>query len=75
MAEKKLKRGKGKASLVYLREDIASSTQTLADLGARNATLHDSCSFILKNWDTITQKRGEEVEALHQAMDILSGAA
>lgn len=75
MAEKKLKRGKGHASLTYLRKDIASSTQTLDDLQARNATLHDSCSFILKHWDVISQKRGDEIEALHQAMDILSGAA
>jgi len=39
-----------------------------------NAELHQSCDFVVKNFELRQTARDEEVEALRQAKAILSGA-
>eukprot|EP00811_Abedinium_folium_P009782 NODE_19040_length_863_cov_2.690217.p2 GENE.NODE_19040_length_863_cov_2.690217~~NODE_19040_length_863_cov_2.690217.p2 ORF type:complete len:168 (+),score=73.11 NODE_19040_length_863_cov_2.690217:36-539(+) len=46
----------------------------LEHLGNYNAQLHTSCDYVLKNFDLRQTARDEEVQALRQAKDILSGA-
>jgi hypothetical protein len=46
----------------------------LEQLSNYNAQLHQSCDFVMKNFDLRQTARDEEVEALRQAKAILSGA-
>merc|ERR1712087_476420 len=46
----------------------------LEQLSNYNAELHESCDFVMKNFDLRQAARDEEVEALRQAKAILSGA-
>merc|ERR1719171_2119952 len=46
----------------------------LEQLSNYNAQLHESCDFVLKNFEIRQSSRDEEVEALRQAKAILSGA-
>merc|ERR1712066_778961 len=46
----------------------------LEQLANYDAELHESCDFVLKNFDLRQAARDEEVEALRQAKAILSGA-
>lgn len=46
----------------------------LEQLSNYNAELHQSCDFVMKNFDLRQTARDEEVEALRQAKAILSGA-
>jgi len=46
----------------------------LEQLSNMNAQLHSSCDFILKNFELRQSARDEEVQALRQAKDILSGS-
>merc|ERR1719409_2192042 len=46
----------------------------LEQLSNYNAELHQSCDFVVKNFEVRQTARQEEVEALKQAKAILSGA-
>jgi len=52
-------------------EETMLELQQLADY---KSELHNNCDFVLKNFDIRQTARDEEVEALKQAMAILSGA-
>lgn len=54
--------------------DIADAVTELAGLNKYNAELHADCDYVLKNFDVRQKARGEEIEALQQAKQILSGA-
>jgi len=62
-------------------EDLNQATQDkeaalleLEQLSNYNAELHQSCDFIMKNFEIRQTARDEEIEALKQAKSILSGA-
>jgi len=62
-------------------EDLNQATQgkenallELEQLSNYNAELHQSCDFIMKNFEIRQTARDEEIEALKQAKAILSGA-
>jgi len=46
----------------------------LEQLNNNRVDVHSSCDFVLKNFDIRQKARDEEVQALRQAKDILSGA-
>jgi len=46
----------------------------LEQLSNYNGELHQSCDFIMKNFEIRQTARDEEIEALKQAKSILSGA-
>jgi len=48
--------------------------QELEMLSNESADLHKACDFVMKNFDIRQTARGEEIEALKQAKNILSGA-
>lgn len=54
--------------------DLADTVTELDNLGKYNGDLHGECDYLLGNFDTRQEKRGQEIEALQQAKRILSGA-
>merc|ERR1719270_366747 len=54
--------------------DIADAVAELEGLNKYNAELHADCDYVLKNFDVRQKARSEEIEALQQAKQILSGA-
>jgi hypothetical protein len=67
-------KAKAEADLVEANENKESVMLELEQLSNYNAELHQSCDFILKNFEIRQTGRDEEVEALKQAKAILSGA-
>jgi len=55
--------------------DIADTESELEGLAKYNSELHAECDYILKNFDARQAARGQEIEALQQAKQILSGAS
>jgi hypothetical protein len=67
-------KAKAEAALVETKEAREAALLELEQLSNYNAQLHQSCDFVLKNFDLRQTARDEEVEALRQAKAILSGA-
>jgi septal ring factor EnvC (AmiA/AmiB activator) len=55
--------------------DLADTIQELEGLAKYNADLHSECDYLLKNFMLRQEKRADEMEALQQAKQILSGAS
>mmetsp|Transcript_61619 Transcript_61619/g.114384 ORF Transcript_61619/g.114384 Transcript_61619/m.114384 type:complete len:680 (+) Transcript_61619:48-2087(+) len=55
-------------------EDIADAAGELDRLGKYDTDLHTECDYLLKNFDVRQTGRAQEIEALKQAKQILSGA-
>jgi len=60
--------------VVSKEEDLAGVKQNQDALAATLGDLHKACDFVLKNFDLRQEARGQEIEALGQALAILSGA-
>merc|ERR1711935_540142 len=67
-------KAKAESDLVETKEAKEAVMLELEQLSNYNAQLHQSCDFVLKNFDLRQTARDEEVEALRQAKAILSGA-
>merc|ERR1740129_543681 len=67
-------KAKAETDLVETKEAKEAVMLELEQLSNYNAQLHQSCDFVLKNFDVRQTARDEEVEALKQAKAILSGA-
>merc|ERR1712203_1342051 len=74
IVEKSAARAKAEEELVETKEAKEAVMLELEQLSNYNAQLHQSCDFVLKNFDLRQTARDEEVEALKQAKAILSGA-
>merc|ERR1712091_662176 len=74
IANKSDSKAKAEADLVEAKEEKASALLELEQLSNYNAELHQSCDFVMKNFDVRQTARDEEIEALKQANAILSGA-
>merc|ERR1712032_791367 len=74
IATKSEEKAKGEGDLVQANEDKESTLLELEQLSNYNAELHQSCDFIVKNFEIRQTARDEEIEALKQAKAILSGA-
>merc|ERR1711953_1545691 len=62
------------ADLVETKEAKDAAMLELEQLSNYNAELHQSCDFVMKNFEVRQTARDEEIEALKQAKAILSGA-
>merc|ERR1719281_285350 len=60
---------------VETEQNRDSSISTLEELASENTALHADCDYTLKNFDLRQGARMAEVEALKQALAILSGAS
>merc|ERR1719218_409409 len=67
-------KAKAEHDLVKANEDKEATLLELEQLSNYNAELHQSCDFVLKNFEIRQTARDEEIEALKQAKAILSGA-
>merc|ERR1711981_1183186 len=67
-------KAKAESELVETKEAKEATMLELEQLSNYNAELHQSCDFVLKNFDVRQTARDEEIEALKQANAILSGA-
>merc|ERR1719491_1186580 len=67
-------KAKAETDLVEAKESQEDVMLELEQLSNYNAELHQSCDFVIKNFDLRQTARDEEVEALRQAKAILSGA-
>merc|ERR1712242_602705 len=67
-------KAKAEGELVETKEAKEAVMLELEQLSNYNAELHQSCDFVMKNFDVRQTARDEEIEALKQAKAILSGA-
>eukprot|EP00397_Hematodinium_sp_SG-2012_P013269 GEMP01013465.1.p1 GENE.GEMP01013465.1~~GEMP01013465.1.p1 ORF type:complete len:708 (+),score=209.37 GEMP01013465.1:52-2175(+) len=67
-------KAQGEVDLSENNSDLSATNGNLETLNNLNAQLHQSCDFVLKNFNTRQQARQEEVEAIEEAKAILSGA-
>merc|ERR1719230_2007518 len=74
IVEKSEQRARAEEELVETKESKEAVMLELEQLSNYNAQLHQSCDFVLKNFDLRQTARDEEVEALKQAKAILLGA-
>merc|ERR1719379_1827523 len=70
-AETQAKKESEKVETEMSRDGVMSELEALA---GENADLHKSCDYTLKNFDLRQAARTSEMEALKQALSILSGA-
>merc|ERR1719492_752903 len=74
IVNKSEEKAKAETELVETKKEKEAVLLELEQLSNYNAELHQSCDFVLKNFDVRQTARDEEVEALRQAKAILSGA-
>merc|ERR1711871_1143247 len=67
-------KAKAETDLTHAQEDKEAVLLELEQLSNYNAELHQSCDFVMKNFEIRQTARDEEIEALKQAKAILSGA-
>jgi hypothetical protein len=67
-------RAAAEKELVQAKETHAATQSSIEQLASYNAQLHTACDFVLKNFQKRQQARSDEIEALGQAKNILSGA-
>merc|ERR1712187_411029 len=67
-------KAKNEGELVETKEAKDAAMLELEQLSNYNAELHQSCDFVMKNFEVRQTARDEEIEALKQAKAILSGA-
>jgi hypothetical protein len=67
-------KSQAKKDLSLTQSDLGDAVKELEDLGKTNADLHGECDYVLKNFMIRQKARSDEVEALQQAKQILSGA-
>jgi len=67
-------KAKSETDLTQANADKDAVLLELEQLSNYNAELHQSCDFVMKNFEIRQTARDEEIEALKQAKAILSGA-
>merc|ERR1719510_2618250 len=74
IVNKSEEKAKAETDLTQANESKEAVMLELEQLSNYNAELHQSCDFVMKNFDVRQTARDEEAEALKQAKAILSGA-
>jgi len=74
IVNKSADRAQAEAALVQAKEFKEQVMTELEQLSNYNGELHESCDFVLKNFEIRQTARDEEIDALKQAKAILSGA-
>ena len=62
------------ASLVQSKEELASAVTSASETAKVISALHQSCDWLLQNFDTRKTARAGEIEALNNAKAVLAGA-
>eukprot|EP00933_Yihiella_yeosuensis_P060380 TRINITY_DN629_c1_g1_i2.p1 TRINITY_DN629_c1_g1~~TRINITY_DN629_c1_g1_i2.p1 ORF type:complete len:677 (-),score=289.15 TRINITY_DN629_c1_g1_i2:124-2154(-) len=66
-------KAKAKQELLQTEKSFDGSEKELAALAAEEADLHETCDFLIKNFEMRKEARSQEVDSLGQAKAILSG--
>eukprot|EP00413_Alexandrium_margalefii_P049387 CAMPEP_0204609382 /NCGR_PEP_ID=MMETSP0661-20131031/60882_1 /ASSEMBLY_ACC=CAM_ASM_000606 /TAXON_ID=109239 /ORGANISM="Alexandrium margalefi, Strain AMGDE01CS-322" /LENGTH=667 /DNA_ID=CAMNT_0051621043 /DNA_START=106 /DNA_END=2109 /DNA_ORIENTATION=- len=74
IVNKSEEKAKAETDLVSTKQSKEAAMLELEQLSNYNAQLHQSCDFVMKNFEVRQTARDEEIEALKQAKAILSGA-
>merc|ERR1719198_22342 len=74
MVNKTEEKAKAEADLTESNESKENVLLELEQLSNYNVELHQSCDFVMKNFEIRQTARDEEIDALKQAKAILSGA-
>jgi len=74
IVNKEEEKAKKEGNLIDKKEDLEDVMIELEQLSNYNNELHDSCDFVMKNFELRQTARDEEIQALKQAKNILSGA-
>merc|ERR1719183_537662 len=74
MVNKTEEKAKAETDLTESNESKENVLLELEQLSNYNAELHQSCDFVMKNFEIRQTARDEEIDALKQAKAILSGA-
>eukprot|EP00933_Yihiella_yeosuensis_P031463 TRINITY_DN2502_c0_g2_i1.p1 TRINITY_DN2502_c0_g2~~TRINITY_DN2502_c0_g2_i1.p1 ORF type:complete len:648 (-),score=240.74 TRINITY_DN2502_c0_g2_i1:120-2063(-) len=74
MADKTDERAKTEGILIETKENKAGTETELKELDDVNKDLHETCDFVMKNFDMRQQARNEEMDALKLAKSHLNGA-
>merc|ERR1719428_2113599 len=75
MVSKTDMKAKAEQEKVEAETEHESTMETLEQLMSENADLHKSCDFTIKNFEIRQTARGDEIEALKQALAMFSGAS
>merc|ERR1719198_765125 len=67
-------RAKAEEDLNMAKKDLAATNKKLDNLASEEDDLHGSCDFVIKNFTKRQEARQGEIDALKEAMSILSGA-
>jgi seryl-tRNA synthetase len=67
-------KAKAEGDLVEAKQEREEVLLKLEELANYNVELHQTCDFVMKNFDLRQQARSEEIEALRQAKAILDGS-
>lgn len=67
-------KGRAHKDLLQTESDLSDTNKELEGLAKYNGDIHGECDYLLKNFEVRQQGRGQEIEALQQAKQILSGA-
>merc|ERR1719331_2996494 len=67
-------KAQAKKDLSSTNGDHADAVAELEELGKYNGDLHGECDYVMKNFGIRQKSRADEIEALQQAKQILSGA-
>merc|ERR1719389_190452 len=74
VVEKTKALAKAKKEKLGAESDLMDTVDELEGLHKYEADVHAECDYVLKNFDIRQQARGQEIEALQQAKQILNGA-
>jgi len=74
VATKSKQKAHASKDLQETEEDIAATADEIEELQKYSTGLHEECDYVLKNFNVRQKARAEEIEALQQAKQILSGA-
>jgi len=66
-------RAKAKESMSMAKTDLKQTVVKLSDLNDMSGDLHQSCDYVIKNFDARQAARAAEMDALNEAKAILSG--
>lgn len=67
-------KAKAEGDLLQAKSDLDATATELEQLSNYNAELHQDCDFITRNFEVRQDARDEEIRALRQAKELLSGA-
>lgn len=67
-------KAKAQKDKLVAESDLMDTVDELEGIHNTGSDLHAECDYVTKNFDTRQEARGQEIEALQQAKQILSGA-